>query len=89
MALQSVADAEFIEEREQALNAFKGYDKGVYMDWLAAISDVLMTGGDAAAMAKSTLPNLGGVMYALTQAAEEMDERERSARLGPLPGVRP
>lgn len=60
------------------LKAFEGYDSSIYMSWLSAMSDMLMADGDASVMAPHTLANYGGLMFAVTEAAKELQERERN-----------
>lgn len=61
----------------KALDAFARYDQSVFLGWMEAMSDLLMSGGDTAQMAGTTLPNIGGLMFALTEAAQELAQRER------------
>lgn len=69
------------ETLPQGPKAFAGWDSSIFMAWIAAMSDMMMTGGDPAQMADETLKNYGGLMHSLTEAAEEMLERERADML--------
>ena len=65
------------EEIAQALQAFEGFDQGVFLEWLEGLSDMIHSRGDPAMMAKGTVGIVGGLMYALVQAATELGDRER------------
>ena len=62
----------------QGPQAFAGWDSSVFMSWLRAMSDMMLSKADGAQMAPETLSNYGGLMHALTQAANELQERERN-----------
>lgn len=60
----------------QGLKAFEGYDQSVFMEWLEGLADLMQAGGDPGLMAKNTPQVVGGLMYALVQAADQLG-RER------------
>lgn len=62
----------------QGPQAFAGWDSSTYMAWVRAMSDMMLTGGDASTMAEHTLANYGALMHALTEAAEELQAQERA-----------
>lgn len=62
-----------------APKAFAGWDSSIYTGWLKAMSDMMLTKGDPTAMHSETLANYGGLMNALTEALEELQERDRQA----------
>ena len=60
------------------LKAFEGFDSSIYMSWISAMSDMLLSNGDASVMDEHTLANYGGLMFAVTEAAKEVQDRERA-----------
>jgi len=66
---------------EPALEAFTAYDSGVFLDWMEAIGDMMLSGSKPENLGPSTVASIGGLMYALTRAAQELGERERQATL--------
>ena len=62
----------------QGPKAFAGWDSTMYMAWIRALSDMMLSNADPGTMDKHTLANYGGLMHSLTEAAEEMQERERA-----------
>ena len=62
----------------QSLKAFDGWDSTIFMGWLNAMSDMMMTGGDGGLMDNETLKNYGGLMLQLGAAVEELHDRERA-----------
>lgn len=58
--------------------AFAGHDSSVFMTWVRALSDMMLTAGNPHLMAEQTLANYGGLMHALTEAAEELQAKERA-----------
>lgn len=62
----------------QGPKAFTGWDSSMYLAWARAMSDMLLSNGDPVMMDRHTLSNYGGLMHSLTEAAEEMQERERA-----------
>lgn len=64
------------ETLPQAPKAFAGWDSSMYLAWIRAMSDMMLTGGDPNTMAEHTLSNYGCLMHSLTEAAEEMQARE-------------
>jgi len=62
----------------QGPKAFAGWDSTMYMAWIRALSDMMLSNADPGTMGKHTLANYGGLMHSLTEAAEEMQERERA-----------
>lgn len=61
----------------QGPQAFAGHDSSIFMSWVRALSDMMLTAGDPHLMAEHTLANYGGLMHALTEAAEELQRQER------------
>lgn len=57
--------------------AFAVYDSSVYLAWLGAIGGVMMNAGSDMLPGKDTA-NLGGLILALAEAAQEVDERDRN-----------
>ena len=70
---------ETVRQPEPALEAFAGYEQGVFLEWMAGLSDLVMCIGQAG-LAHRTLPAVGGLMFALTLAAEELGRRERETQ---------
>lgn len=66
------------ETLPQGLKAFEGWDSSIFMGWLNAMSDMMMTRADGALMAQETLSNYGGLMLQLGAALEELHDRERA-----------
>lgn len=62
----------------QGPQAFAGWDSSIYMAWVRAMSDMMLTSGDPNTMAEHTLANYGGLMHALIEAAEELQAQERA-----------
>ena len=62
-------------------DAFAGWDSTMYMAWVRALSDMMLSKADPGQMAEHTLANYGGLLHALTEAAEEMQASERKALL--------
>lgn len=62
---------------EQSIKAFENYDSSVFLSWLEAVGDIMMGGGDPSS--KESVANLGGMIYALSMAAQELQERERKS----------
>ncbi len=60
----------------QGPKAFTGWDSSMYLVWIRAMSDMLLSNSDPGTMDKHTLSNYGGLMHSLTEAAEEMQARE-------------
>lgn len=56
--------------------AFASYDSSVYLAWLGAIGGVMMNAGSEMLPGRDT-SNLGGLILALTEAAQEVDENDR------------
>lgn len=56
----------------QGLKAFEGYDQSVFLQWLEGLADMMQAGGDPQLMASNTPTVVGGLMYALLQAADEL-----------------
>ena len=65
----------------QAPQAFTGWDSTMYMAWVRAMSDMMLCKADPGQMADHTLANYGGLLHALTEAAEEMQASEHKAML--------
>lgn len=61
----------------QGPQAFAGWDSSIYMAWVRAMSDMMLCKADPTGMDEHTLANYGGLMHALTEAAEEMQASER------------
>ncbi|RRN80376.1 hypothetical protein EIM50_00550 [Pseudoxanthomonas sp. SGD-10] len=57
-----------------AIEAFAGYESGVFLSWMEAVGDVMLNGGEASSSA--TAQDLGGLFMALSRAAKELQERE-------------
>lgn len=68
------------ETLTQAPNAFAGWDHSIYLGWLHAMSDMMLSKGDPSQMAPETLSSYGGLMHQLSQAVEELVEREAKER---------
>ena len=62
---------------EQGPSAFTGFDSSVYLAWMKGLSELMMSGGDPNQLTRHTLANVGGLMYALTEAADELSAMER------------
>lgn len=65
------------ETLPQGPQAFAGWDSSIYLAWVRAMADILMAKADPNQMAEETLATYGGLMHALTEAVEEMQDRER------------
>lgn len=63
------------EAADQSTTAFSGWDSSMYFAWLEALSDLMMS-ANSEMLAKETLPNIGGLVFALTGAASELSDRE-------------
>ena len=61
----------------QALDAFDGYDQSVFLQWMEALTDLVHSQGKPGLMDEQTMSIVGGLMYSLVQAAQELGERER------------
>jgi hypothetical protein len=77
-------------EAEPAPKAFTGNDSSVYLSQAMAVADLLGT-VDHTQCAKGTVNEAGMLVFALLDAARELDEierEERRARAGKLPEAR-
>lgn len=63
----------------QGPQAFSVWDSSIYMAWIRAMSDMMLSKCDPSCMDEHTLANYGGLMHALTEAAEELQAKERAA----------
>ena len=61
------------------LRAFDCYDSSVFLSWMKAVSDLMMS-GSVENCARETGASLGGLLYSLSEAAEELAEREQAAQ---------
>lgn len=57
-----------------AIEAFAGYESGVFLSWMEAVGDVMLNGGEVSSPA--TAQDLGGLFMALSRAAKELQQRE-------------
>lgn len=64
----------------EGLEAFAGYDQSVFLQWMEALTDLVHSQGKPGLMDEQTMPNVGGLMYALVQAAKELGERQAKER---------
>lgn len=64
----------------QGPQAFAGYDQGVFLQWLEALTDLVHSQGSPGLMDEHTVRNVGGLMYALVQAAQELGELQAKGR---------
>ncbi len=65
----------------QGPQAFACWDSSIYMAWVRSMSDMLLSKADPTVMDENTLANYGGLMHALTEAAEELQASERKSLL--------
>ena len=68
------------ETLQQAPKAFAGWDSSIYLHWLNAMSDMMLSKGGPAQMASETLSGYGGLMHQLGLAVEELAAQERAER---------
>lgn len=73
MATESVVES---YEDKVGPRAFAVYDSSVYLAWIGAIGGVMMNAGSDMLPGKDAA-NLGGLILALTEAAQEVDEKDR------------
>ena len=66
------------ETLPQGPKAFAGWDSSMYLAWIRAMSDMMLTNADPGTMDRHTLSNYGRLMHSLSEAAAEMQERERA-----------
>ena len=71
------------ETLPQGPKAFAGWESFMYLAWVRAMSDMMLSKGDPGQMDEHTLSNYGGLMHALTEAAEEMADLERQETRAP------
>lgn len=64
-------------EAARVLAAFAGYDSTVFAGWTEAVADLLAC-GRIDGLDRSTVPNIGSLIYSLTQAANELADVERA-----------
>jgi hypothetical protein len=57
-----------------AIEAFAGYESSVFLGWIEAVGDVMLNRGEVADSV--TAQNLGGLLLALSRAANELQQRE-------------
>lgn len=60
-----------------APKAFAGWDSSIYFGWMEALSDLMMC-ANTEMLSKETIPSIGGLMLALTEATGEVTDRENS-----------
>lgn len=73
MATESVVES---YEDKVGPKAFASYDSSIYLAWLGAIGGVMMNSGSEMLPGRDAA-NLGGLILALTEAAQEVDEQDR------------
>ena len=61
---------------EQPLKAFAGLDQSIFMSWLEGLADLIHTGGNPTLMDPRTMKIVGGMMFTIVQAANEVGQRE-------------
>lgn len=60
-------------DTNQPIKAFEGYDSSVFLSWLETVGDIMLNNGQCP---QESMAHLGGMMLALSAAAQELHERE-------------
>jgi len=60
--------------------AFSGFDSSVFTSWAAAVADLLACSA-ADQIGPGMIPNAGGLIYSLVQAAQELIDAENERGL--------